>query len=189
MMAQIGSLPRLSASYGPRCQLCGDRIGGQDEYLPQHPRSIMILDEKPDWKDQMRQKGFVEGRPSDLTTVHFSLPWMWNRIYRASERPHSPYITTNLPNEIVGSHPYEMGPRPPFWPDRRRNRFTSQPADGSTPREMRRHDPRKSPTSTPALFRGLPGPLVYLCQYRRPTIRCHWIPYARAMLDPDDPHD
>ncbi|KAH8433328.1 uncharacterized protein LDX57_010964 [Aspergillus melleus] len=78
------SLPQLyEGSDGLFCNLCGGKIGGDDEYLASSPWSAMILDANDDWREQVSRQGFAEGQPSDLTSLYFSLPWMWNRFYRA----------------------------------------------------------------------------------------------------------
>ncbi|KAI9041125.1 uncharacterized protein KD926_007395 [Aspergillus affinis] len=79
----VGSLPRRYAYEGLFCNLCGGIIGGQNEFLACSPWSTMVLDANEDWHRQVSIQGFAEGRPSDLTSLYFSLPWMWNRFYRA----------------------------------------------------------------------------------------------------------
>ena len=70
----------------------------------------MILDANDGWREQVSRQGFAEGQPSDLTSLYFSLPWMWNRFYRASKDPFS-----TLPEESPvlkagpDSYRYQMG--------------------------------------------------------------------------------
>lgn len=47
--------------------------------------SERIFTERIEWSNSMQQNGYVYGKPDDLNNVYFTIPWIWERVYRASE--------------------------------------------------------------------------------------------------------
>lgn len=41
--------------------------------------------ERIEWSNSWQQNSFIYGKPEDLNNVYFKIPWIWSRVYRASE--------------------------------------------------------------------------------------------------------
>ena len=47
--------------------------------------SKRIFSEREDWDANYKKLGYVVGNTAELEKMYFRFPWMWDRLYRASE--------------------------------------------------------------------------------------------------------
>lgn len=83
-MRELGTLQQLRC-IDAACCLCGETMLGNYIRHKDETSSEKIYSECPEWSNSVMQKGYVFGKPGDLNKIYFEMPWMWARVYRASE--------------------------------------------------------------------------------------------------------
>jgi len=65
------------------CGLCGHGFGADS--LGSTVDSTRIFAEHDEWAKSYEKNNCVIGKPEDLNDIYFDIPWMWERLHRASE--------------------------------------------------------------------------------------------------------